>query len=188
MQERFAEKTAIADLTLERWTTADLEDLQRLITSNVEHLRPRMPWIADEPKTVDERRVDVDEWTRRWENGHEVVMAIRMAGRAVGSAGLHERGWPEGPEIGYWVDARHQGRGVATNASRALVRLAFDLERVDAVHLTHDLTNERSARIPARLGFHRVDQVPAAPDKIAPGDSGILVRWRLPREEWDLSR
>ncbi|WP_426574961.1 hypothetical protein [Aquihabitans sp. McL0605] len=43
-------------LVLRRWTVDDTELVGTLVTANLEHLRPYMPWIEREPLSLDERR------------------------------------------------------------------------------------------------------------------------------------
>ena len=68
----------------------------------------------------------------------------------IGSAGMGEH---EGePEIGYWIARAHWGRGYATEAAGAVLRIARTLghRRVVAGHFTD---NPASGKILRKLGF-----------------------------------
>ena len=69
----------------------------------------------------------------------------------VGSCGLGRR--PSGAvEFGYWIARAHWGRGLATEAGRALVDIAraLGLARLEASHF---LDNPASGRVLEKLGF-----------------------------------
>ena len=68
----------------------------------------------------------------------------------IGSAGMGEH---EGePELGYWIAREHWGRGYATEAAGAVLRIARTLghRRVVAGHFTD---NPASGRVLRKLGF-----------------------------------
>jgi len=68
----------------------------------------------------------------------------------IGSAGLGEH---EGAvELGYWIARAHWGRGYATEAARAVLRIARTLghQRILAGHFTD---NPASGRVLDKLGF-----------------------------------
>jgi len=186
--EPLPDRTEADDLVLRRWTPDDAAALDALVTANLAHLRPRMPWIAEEPKTLAERRELIEGWTASWAGGGDLVMGVWRGDRPVASVGLHWRGEPDGPEVGYWVAGPEQGRGIATRASAALCDLAFGVPTVDAVYLANDATNLASRRVPEKLGFTHLGQVPVPAEKIAPADSGVHDRWRLPRPDWPAHR
>lgn len=64
------------------------------------------------------------------------------------------RGAFQSANLGYWVDHRHTGRGLATAAVRAIVRRAADLglHRLEAGTLAH---NEASQAVLRRCGFEQ---------------------------------
>ena len=56
-------------------------------------------------------------------------------------------------EIGYWLRADATGKGYATEATGALVELAFTRLGARHVAICHDPDNVASAGVPRRLGF-----------------------------------
>ncbi len=56
-------------------------------------------------------------------------------------------------EIGYWLDTSRVGRGYASEAVRALVRLVFECFGAKRVELGIDVLNKSSCAVAERLGF-----------------------------------
>lgn len=56
-------------------------------------------------------------------------------------------------EIAYWVDVNQQGRGIATEATRAVVGAAFSGLELNRLIISHTSANPASGRIPVALGF-----------------------------------
>ena len=71
--------------------------------------------------------------------------------RLIGSCGLGRR--PSGSvELGYWIARPFWGRGLATEASAALVDIARAL-RLPRLQASHFLDNPASGRVLEKLGF-----------------------------------
>jgi RimJ/RimL family protein N-acetyltransferase len=182
----FSELVDDGDLRLCRWTPDEAERLAALVAENVEHLRPRMPWVAAEPLALEARRALLEGWDQQWREGREVVYRMELDGVAVGTCGLHDRGGPDEREIGYWVDHRHQGRGLATRSSALLTDVAFEQPSVTSVVILHDATNLASRRVPEKLGYRDEGEHPSDRPQGA-ADTGRDGRWRIDRAGW-LSR
>ncbi len=71
----------------------------------------------------------------------------------LGGTGLHTRSGPDSFEIGYWIRADSVGRGLATEATAALTRVAFEICGVARVDILVDPENGASLSVPRRLGF-----------------------------------
>ena len=141
------------------------------IIESLDHLRPWMPWAAKEPLTIDERI--------KWIATGGESLGIFVGSTFVGGTGLHDRISSSGREIGYWVRVGWTGRGIATEAARQVVERAFTIAGVEYVEIHHDKANVASSRVPAKLGFTLLREVP---DEIAaPGECGISCEWRLYR-------
>lgn len=108
-----------------------------------------------------------------WTHGFRIV--DRASRVTVGSCAY--KGPPDdggAVEIAYSVFPEQQGRGYATEAARALVDYAFDVESVQVVRAHTLPENSASARVLTRCGFTWVGEV------VDPED-GRVWRWELRR-------
>ena len=169
-------------VVLRRWQPADATALSEAVERNIEHLRPWMPWVEDEPLDPAARLRLVDGWERAWSEGGDVVLGAFVDGRVIGSCGLHRRCGPGGLEIGYWVDKDHLRRGIGTEIARLLTTAALGVDGVTFVEIHHDKANVASGGIPARLGYAFVGE---GPDGVnAPGAVGVECIWRMEASSW----
>jgi ribosomal-protein-serine acetyltransferase len=141
-----------------------------------------MPWVAEEPLSLERRREMIGRWEREWQRGGDVYMGIFTRGTVAGSCGLHRRIGSGGLEIGYWIHPAFLRRGLATEAARLLTDAAFSVFGIDRLEIHHDKANYASAGVPRNLGYRLVgeerDQIPD------PGGTGIAYRWTATRSEW----
>ena len=56
-------------------------------------------------------------------------------------------------ELGYWIDATMEGKGIVTQACRTMVRHAFEEHEVHKVEVSCATDNTRSRAVAERLGF-----------------------------------
>lgn len=141
-----------------------------------------MPWIENEPLSIDERRVLIDRWEQEWRGGGDVVMGILIAGQVAGGCGLHRRIGIGGLEIGYWTHPAFLRRGMATAAARLLTDAAFSRSEITRVEIHHDRANLASGGVPRGLGFRLLREV--HDEALASGEVGISCEWQMTREEW----
>lgn len=102
-------------------------------------------WLA---VTVHQRRLDGD--------GVHLAIVDESTGEIVGSTGLRGTDWTSRrTEIGYGVQATHQGRGIATDAARAVAHWALTEGGMRRVVLHARLDNAASIRVAEKAGYHR---------------------------------
>jgi len=86
----------------------------------------------------------------------DVAVLVRNTGALVGSVSLswndseHRQG-----EVGYIFHPEHAGRGYATEASRAMLRVGFEQLGLHRIVGRLDARNDASARVLERLGMRR---------------------------------
>ena len=86
------------------------------------------------------------------DNGFQA--AIVDDGAILGVIGFHRVDWANrSTSIGYWIAAASQGRGLVTEAVRAMTTHAFEVWKLNRVEIRAAPGNARSAAIPMRLGF-----------------------------------
>jgi ribosomal-protein-alanine N-acetyltransferase len=94
-------------------------------------------------------------------SGHVAAWVIEHDGRLVGRVNLNNivRGVLRSGSLGYWVDADHLGRGVASGAVEEVCAMALGqgLHRVEAGTLVH---NVASQRVLLRCGFEHYGTAP----------------------------
>jgi RimJ/RimL family protein N-acetyltransferase len=137
------------------YSPEDASKLKEAIDASLDHLRPWMPWAKDEPETLDAKVERLRRFRGNFDLGNDFAYGVFSPDESVvlGGAGLHPRVGPNALEIGYWVRGDHIGKGLATEAAAALVRIGFEVHKVGRVEIHCDPTNVRSAAVPRKLGL-----------------------------------
>lgn len=154
-QIRTAYRVETDRLVLRCWSPADAPVLRAAIDACDTYLRPMIPFMKDEPRNLQQ--------TAQWLRGHRAAFDLGQMYRyavydateqnLLGENMLMARVGPGGLEIGYWTHKDTIGKGIATEASSAMIRVAFEIEKVERVEIMCAPQNKASASIPARLGF-----------------------------------
>lgn len=87
--------------------------------------------------------------------GDVLVLAVELDGEVVGETLLKWAAGPRQVEVGYALHPDVSGRGLATEAVDATLRLAFDAYGFHRVFARIDEENTGSVRVAERLGMRR---------------------------------
>ncbi len=129
------------------------EEYFALIERNRTYLQEWMSWAAYEG-SLDETKAYMKQTLHQFANNEGLQTGIWYQNRLVGVIGYPRLDWANRRvEIGYWIDASMQGKGLVTKVCRALVRYAFDHYHLNKVEIHCATGNTRSRAIPERLGF-----------------------------------
>jgi RimJ/RimL family protein N-acetyltransferase len=133
----------------------DTPNVSRAIEESIEHLRPWLTWTAHEPLTLAQRLTWVRTRRGHFDLGSDYCFGAfsKDEGQLLGFGLLRLAADVDERELGYWIHAHHLRQGLATELVSALLRVAFDIEQLDAVELRTFPHNEASARLARRLGF-----------------------------------
>ena len=96
----------------------DVPAVHALLTANREHLAPWEPLRDESYFTAEHQASVVAGQLERMAQGQEHPFVISLDGELVGRITLSNvaRGPFQSANLGYWIDAGHQGRGLATRA------------------------------------------------------------------------
>jgi len=150
----FHETTLTAgDLTLRPLTESDADDVAEAC-QDPETLR----WLPiPRPYTLANAECFIGTFAPALrESGAGIVFAIQSTGRLAGVVDLKHVNWAyKVAEVGYWVAPWARGRGVASDATRALAHWAIHdhgFERVELFAATGNIASQRAAE---KAGFVR---------------------------------
>jgi len=167
-------------LVLRCWSPEDAPRCRAALDVCDDHLRPMIPFMKDEPRTLQQ--------TAQWLRGHRAAFDLDQMYRyaifdaseqkLLGENMLLARVGPGGLEIGYWTHKDAIGKGIATESTCAMIRVAFEIEKMERVEIMCSPENSASASIPAKLGFtHEATLKKRALD--SEGDVCDLMVWSL---------
>lgn len=121
------------------------------VTESLPELMRWLPWVH-EGYAREETEAWIGFCAEQWtiEDGNRDFFIFDTSGAFLGGCGL-ARTTPDGWAIGYWVRSSACGRGVATAATRLLVRLGADLG-LDPIVVEVDPGNGASIRVAEKAG------------------------------------
>lgn len=171
-------------LVVRCWAPEDAPALQQALGENLEHLRPWMPWIDQEPELLDAKIERLRGFRGRFDLGQDFTYGIFDLDetRVLGGSGLHTRVGPGALEIGYWIHKDHINRGYATELVAAVTRIGFAVHDIDRLEIRVDPANLASAAVPRKLGYrHEVTRRRILP--VRNDERRDLMIWTLLRDE-----
>lgn len=153
------------------------------IDAEREHLGRWLSWTREPTaESVTER---VHRSLQRFAAGDGWRAELCWRSEPIGSIWLHGLDGPGGStEVGYWISATHQGKGLITRSLRALLRHFFTGRGLERVSIGLDPANERSLAVVKRLGL----QPEAVLRRIlvdADGAATDLAMFGLLRADWE---
>ena len=78
-------------LVLRKWRRTDAVAQAAAVHESLDHLRPWMPWAADEPTPIEDRRAMLARWERDWQAGDTLSYGMFVDRQVVGGASLMRR-------------------------------------------------------------------------------------------------
>ena len=86
-------------------------------------------------------------------NGEGYHLGIWYQGTLVGILDYRLNWRSRNVELGYWLDASLQGKGIVTRACRTMVQHAFEEHKLHKIVISCAINNPRSRSVAERLGF-----------------------------------
>ena len=129
------------------------EALFRLTDNNRERLNEWFPWVEG-TKTVEDSEAFIRGGLESYAKGKVINVGIWMSGELAGTVGsgpLSEEF--RSTEMGYWLGAAYEGRGIMTKTCAYLITYFFEELNLNRIEIRLSESNTRSRAIPERLGF-----------------------------------
>jgi len=133
-------------LVLRPLTLADAPDLQRLAGAREVALNTlRIPHPYPDGAA--------EAWIGKQGTTPEIVFGIEHQRQLIGAIGLVPEREHDRAELGYWIGVPFWGKGFATEAGRAMLRFAFDEQRLHRLTAQVFSRNAASARVLQKIGM-----------------------------------
>lgn len=139
---------------LKQLEPADAAEMYWLIDTNRTYLREWLPWL-DYNQKVEDSASFIHSTIEQHNRNQGIHYGIWYHGRLAGTLGVHRIDWiNKKTEIGYWLGAQFQGKGLMTEAVATYIdRLIFGSWDLEKVTIQAATGNFKSRAIPERLGF-----------------------------------
>jgi ribosomal-protein-serine acetyltransferase len=141
------------DFELRQRVPEDAEELFALTEANRARLREWLPWL-DHCTAVEHTRANIESTLRQAEVGMGLAVCLWYRGRIAGVGGYNiiDRA-NRAAQIGYWLGAEFEGRGLMTRANRVLIAHGFTALGLERQSIAAATGNVRSRAVAERLGF-----------------------------------
>ena len=142
-------------LVIRPYDPRDAPLLKDAIERSREHLWDWMSWTPEEPEPLEDVVQRLRSFRAQFDADENWIMGVWAPdeSRLLAGTGLHPRGGEGSLEIGYWVAVDAIGQGIATELTAVLTRVCIELLDLDRIDLQIEPANERSAKVPRKLGF-----------------------------------
>lgn len=130
----------------------DAQELHALIEANREHLARWLPWVKP-GRTLDDTKSFIAGTVLEEGRTGGIAAGILVARSLAGVCHLRADPLRRFGDVGYWLAAEHEGKGLMTRAAAALLDHAFDELGLGKIEIHCAPGNVKSRAIPERLGF-----------------------------------
>ena len=137
------------DITLISLSLDDASDIFIILDGEREYMREWLPFVDHTHEAADTFKA-----LQGLVASENKQFTIRHKEQLVGLIGFKDTDFTnKRTEIGYWLSESAQGKGIMTQAVRALLGYAFSEMNMNRVQIKTAVENIKSSNIPKRLGF-----------------------------------
>lgn len=131
----------------------DKREVYALITQNRQHLDRWLRWSSGLQSKADVGAF-IEQFEGKLEQNNGFHCGVWHEGQLAGGVVcgyIHHQN--KNAEVGYWLDERFVGQGLATRATAKAVTHLFEVKRLHRIEMQCGVGNLRSRAVPERLGF-----------------------------------
>lgn len=171
------------DLELHQIKKNDASDIFHKIDSQRAYLGEWLPFVTYTQGLHDTQQY-VDALVNASDDTFEYVFTIRYQNNFAGMIGFVNSSYEhKKTEIGYWLSAPYQHKGIMSVAVRALSKFAFEDLKFNRIQIKCAVGNTASSNIPKRLGF-LLEGIERQGEKFPDGSFKDLEIYSLLKEEF----
>lgn len=143
------------EVAVREFREADADEVFRAVKENYDHLRSFMDWITPE-YSITSAEEFIAQSIKGREERTNMGLGIFRGDRFIGSIGFVHFDWAAmKTEIGYWIAAAEEGKGIVSRAATLLIDFAVRELGINRIEIRCSAENLRSSAIPLRLGFQK---------------------------------
>lgn len=135
----------------------EAEKVFKTVDINREELKKWLPWV-DSTVSSDNSKKFIEEVRSKRDSAEEAPYGIFFKDEFAGHISLMARDNQAG-EIGYWLDKRVYGKGLATKAANCLTQLGFSKLGCRSIVILAEEGNDASQAVARRLNFDELGVV-----------------------------
>ena len=170
------------DVYLELLEERHAAEVFSLVNQDRKYLREWLPWV-DATETVDDTVSFIKSALEQFASNKGFAAGIWCERQFCGVIGTHKLDLLNRKvEIGYWLGQSFQGRGIVTDACRAVVTHLFDNLDLHRVTIDCAAGNEKSCAVARRLGF--IEEGVARQAHLLHGEFRDLRRFAMLKQDW----
>jgi len=168
---------------------SDAQMLKDAVDISIEHLKPWTYWIKNEPETIEKKLILIRKFRGNFDLGKDFAYGIFTQDQKgfIGGIGLHITNEENVKEIGYWISSKYANQGYATETTKALIKVGFEINNLERIEIHCDSRNIVSYNIPKKLGFV-LDGILRKRQKQIDGRIGDVMIWSMFRDEYEKSK
>lgn len=131
------------------------EEMYRCVDGDRKRLQQFLPWVAN-IRSVDDEKSFIHSTIEQWEKRERFCFAIydKASNTYAGNISVFNLRWKHAEcEIGYWISAKFEGKGLMRDAVRTLEKSLFETG-FHRIVIRCNAKNERSSSLARSLGYH----------------------------------
>ena len=147
---KFSDET----IAIRTYQPRDVHPCFEAARESIAEVSRHLPWLHPE-YSIEETRIWIEKMVPKlWEQHSEYHFVITeiATGSVLGACGLDQVNWvDQTANLGYWVRTSRTRQGVATAASKLIVRFGFEHLRLKRIDVVTSIDNIPSARVAEKL-------------------------------------
>ena len=153
-------KIKIDNFTIRVLKKEDAKLLKDAIDTSLDHLRTFMDFAKEEPLPLQHKIDKIEKWEKAFVENSKYTYGIFIGNKLLGNCSLYTGKYNKTTgsvlELGYWIRASEINKGIATIATLALLKIAFEYIKIERVEIHLYKKNIASSKIPEKLGFTKM--------------------------------